>query len=294
MTQALLGIIGGSGVYALPGVEDLQEKRVASPWGEPSDAIRTGRIGETRVAFLPRHGRGHRYAPGDINYRANIDALKRIGVTDLVSVSAVGSLREDLPPGTFVLVDQYVDRTVERPRSFFGKGLVAHVSMARPVSPRLADRIAAAGHAEGIACRRGGTLVVIEGPQFSSEAESRLYRDWGADLVGMTAMPEAKLAREAEIAYATLAMVTDYDSWHPGHDAVDVAAVVRVLEDNRGRVQRLLVRLARDFPADHEPCPYADRALDGAVMTAPDARDPALLAKLDAVAGRILRTPEMK
>ncbi len=289
MTDAFLGIIGGSGVYDLPGVIDLVEHRVESPWGEPSDVIRTGRIGETRVAFLPRHGRGHRFSPSDINYRANIDSMKRVGVTDIVSVSAVGSLRDDLPPGSFVLVDQYVDRTVERPRSFFGKGFVAHVSMARPVSPRLADRIAAAGHAEGIACRRGGTLVVIEGPQFSSEAESRLHRDQGADVVGMTAMPEAKLAREAEIAYATLAMVTDYDAWHPGHDTVDVASVVRVLGENRARVQSLLSRLARDFPTEREPCPQADHALDGAVMTAPEAWDPGLVAKLDAVAGRVLR-----
>jgi 5'-methylthioadenosine phosphorylase len=289
MTRAFLGIIGGSGVYDLPGVEDVCEERVASPWGEPSDTIRTGRIGATRVAFLPRHGRGHRFAPGDIDYRANIDALKRIGVTDLVSVNAVGSLREALSPGTFVLVDQYIDRTVERPRSFFGKGCVAHVSMARPVSPRVGDRIAGAAHAEGIDCVRGGTLVVIEGPAFSSAAESHLFRSWGADLVGMTAMPEAKLAREAEIAYATLAMVTDYDSWHPGHDAVDVASVVRVLGENRDRVQHLLTRLARDFPAEHEPCPYADRALDGAIMTAPEARDPDLVARLDAVAGRVLR-----
>ena len=289
MTGAFLGIIGGSGVYDIPGVADLREERVASPWGEPSDAIRTGRIGDTRVAFLPRHGRGHRFAPGDINYRANIDALKRIGVTDLVSVNAVGSLREALSPGTFVLVNQYIDRTVERPRSFFGNGFVAHVPMARPVSPRLGDRIAGAAHAEGIACVRGATLVVIEGPAFSTEAESHLFRSWGADLVGMTAMPEARLAREAEIAYATLAMVTDYDSWHPGHDAVDVASVVRVLGENRDRVQRLLARLARDFPAEHEPCPYADRALDGAVMTAPEARDPDLVARLDAVAGRVLR-----
>lgn len=293
MTRAFLGIIGGSGVYDLPGVVDLVEHRVESPWGEPSDVIRTGRVGETQVAFLPRHGRGHRFSPSDINYRANIDAMKRLGVTDIVSVSAVGSLREDLPPGTFVLVDQYIDRTVERPRSFFGKGFVAHVSMARPVSPRLADRIAAAGQAEGIACRRGGTLVVIEGPQFSSEAESRLHREQGADLVGMTAMPEAKLAREAEIAYATLAMVTDYDAWHPGHDTVDVASVVRVLGENRSRVQSLLSRLARDFPTGREPCPYADHALDGAVMTAPEFWDRGLVAKLDAVAGRLLRKPPL-
>ena len=272
-----------------PASSDLEERRVESPWGEPSDVIRTGRIGDTRVAFLPRHGRGHRFSPSDINYRANIDVLKRIGVTDLVSVSAVGSLRDELPPGTFVLVDQYVDRTVERARSFFGKGFVAHVSMARPVSPRLADRIAAAGHAEGIACRRGGTLVVIEGPQFSSEAESRLHRDQGADVVGMTAMPEAKLAREAEIAYATLAMVTDYDAWHPGHDTVDVASVVRVLGENRDRVQRSSPVSRAISPPSTSHVPYADHALDGAVMTAPEARDPALVAKLDAVAGRILR-----
>ena len=287
--KAFLGIIGGSGVYDLPGVEDLREAPMASPWGEPSDVVRVGRVGSTRVAFLPRHGRGHRFAPGDINYRANIDVLKRLGVTDVVSVSAVGSLREDLPPGSFVRVDMYIDRSVERPRSFFGKGLVAHVPFARPVSPGLAALVAAAGEREGISCRRGGTLVVIEGPAFSSSAESHLFRSWGADLVGMTALPEARLAREAEIAYATLAMVTDYDSWHPGHHAVDVASVVRVMAENRDRVQRLLSRLARDFPAQHPACPYADQALDGAVMTAPEARDPALEAKLDAVAGRILR-----
>jgi 5'-methylthioadenosine phosphorylase len=289
MTKAFLGIIGGSGLYDLPGVTDLRERKVASPWGEPSDAIRIGRLGGTDVAFLPRHGRGHRLSPSDINYRANIDALKRVGVTDLVSITAVGSLREDLPPGTFVLADQYIDRTFARPKSFFGAGCVAHVSMAHPVAPRLAERIALAGAAAGIDCRRGGTLVVMEGPQFSTLAESRLYRQWGADLIGMTAMPEAKLAREAEISYATLAMVTDYDSWHPEHDKVDVAAVVRVMAENRERGERLLTRFARDFPAEHEPCPVgSDRALDHAIMTAPEARDPALLAKLDAVAGRVL------
>jgi 5'-methylthioadenosine phosphorylase len=289
MTKAFLGIIGGSGLYDLPGVTGLHEREVASPWGEPSDAIRIGRLGGTDVAFLPRHGRGHRLSPSDINYRANIDALKRVGVTDLVSITAVGSLREDLPPGTFVLADQYIDRTFARPKSFFGAGCVAHVSMAHPVAPRLAERIALAGAAAGIDCRRGGTLVVMEGPQFSTLAESRLYRQWGADLIGMTAMPEAKLAREAEISYATLAMVTDYDSWHPEHDKVDVAAVVRVMAENRERGERLLMRFARDFPAEHEPCPVgSDRALDHAIMTAPEARDPALLAKLDAVAGRVL------
>jgi 5'-methylthioadenosine phosphorylase len=291
MTKSFLGIIGGSGVYDLPGVKDLREERIVSPWGEPSDALRTGMIGTTRVAFLSRHGRGHRFSPTDINYRANIDVLKRAGVTDLVSVSAVGSLREDLPPGTFVIADQFIDRTVARTKSFFGAGFVAHVSMAHPVSPRLADRVEAAAKAEGLNHRRGGTYVVIEGPQFSTLAESRLYRSWSAAVVGMTAMPEAKLAREAELSYATIAMVTDFDSWHPEHDAVDVASVVRVAAENRDHVAAMLLRLARDFPAEHERCPVgSDRALDGAIMTAAEARDPALLGKLDAVAGRVLRT----
>ena len=289
MAKAFLGIIGGSGIYDVPGVEGAEWRKVESPWGEPSDAIRVGRIGRTDVAFLPRHGRGHRYAPSDINYRANIDAMKRLGVTDLVSISAVGSLREDLPPGTFILVDQFIDRTFARAKSFFGAGCVAHVSMAHPVSPLLADRIEAAGIAESIVCRRGGTYVVMEGPQFSSLAESRLYRSWDAAVIGMTNMPEAKLAREAEIGYATIAMVTDYDSWHPEHDMVDVASVIRVLNANRDRVQRLVVRLAKDFPAEHEACPIgSDRALDHAVMTAPEMRDPALVNKLDAIAGRVL------
>jgi 5'-methylthioadenosine phosphorylase len=289
MTQSFLGIVGGSGIYEMPGFEDAEWRSVASPWGQPSDAVRVGRIGKTQVAFLPRHGRGHRLSPSDINYRANIDVLKRIGVTDLVSVSAVGSLKEELSPGTFVLVDQFIDRTFARTTSFFGAGCVAHVSMAHPVSPRLFERCAEAAAGEGIGFVRGGTLVVMEGPQFSSLAESRLHRQWGADLIGMTAMPEAKLAREAEMAYATVAMVTDYDAWQPGHDVVDVAAVVRVLNANRDRVQGLVARLARDFPAEHEVCPIgSDRALDNALMTAPEARDPALLAKLDAVTGRVL------
>ena len=289
MTKAFLGIVGGSGIYDVPGVEGAEWRQVDSKWGQPSDAIRIGRIGTTDVAFLPRHGRGHRFSPSDINYRANIDALKRVGVTDLVSLSAVGSLREDLPPGTFVLVDQFIDRTFARAKSFFGAGCVAHVSMAHPVSPLLADRIAAAGIAEGIMCRRGGTYVVMEGPQFSSLAESRLYRSWEASVIGMTNMPEAKLAREAELSYATIAMVTDYNSWHPDHDMVDVASVIRVLNANREHVQRLVARLARDFPSEHEACPIgSDRALDHAIMTAPEARDPALLDKLDVVAGRVL------
>jgi 5'-methylthioadenosine phosphorylase len=289
MTAAVLGVIGGSGVYDLPGLEEVREERVASPWGEPSDPLRIGRIGETRVVFLARHGRGHRYSPSDINYRANIDAMKRAGVTAIVSVSACGSFKPELAPGRFVLVDQFVDRTHRRESSFFGKGCVAHVSMAHPVSPRLQDRIAAAASAEGIEVTRGGTYVCIEGPQFSSYAESITYKGLGYDVIGMTNMPEAKLAREAEIAYATIAMVTDFDCWHPEHDAVDVASVVAVARQNAARVAQLVARVARDFPAEHEPCPVrSDRALDGAIMTARNALDPDLLKKLDAVAGRVL------
>jgi 5'-methylthioadenosine phosphorylase len=287
----VIGLIGGSGLYDIDGLEERAWRRVETPWGEPSDLLLFGRLAGVRCVFLPRHGRGHPTPPSELNYRANIDALKRAGVTDLVSVSAVGSLRDDLPPGTFVIADQFIDRTVARPKSFFGAGFVAHVSMAHPVSPRLADRVEAAAKAEGLNHRRGGTYVVIEGPQFSTLAESRLYRSWSADVVGMTAMPEAKLAREAELSYATIAMVTDFDSWHAEHDAVDVASVVRVATENREHVAALLLRLARDFPAEHESCPVgSDRALDDAIMTAPEARDPALLRKLDAVAGRVLRT----
>jgi 5'-methylthioadenosine phosphorylase len=291
--KAVLGVIGGSGVYDLPGLEDVREERLASPWGEPSDTLRVGRIGRTSVVFLPRHGRGHRLSPSDINYRANIDALKRAGVTDLVSISACGSFREDLHPGLFVLVDQFVDRTFRREPSFFGRGCVAHVSMAHPIGPRLQERLAEAAKAENIAVSRGGTYLCMEGPQFSSYAESLAYKAQGFDVIGMTNMPEAKLAREAEITYATIAMVTDYDCWHPEHDAVEVAEVVAVAQANAGRAARLVARLARDFPAEHEPCPVrSDRALEGAIMTAPAARDPDLLKKLDAVAGRVLGTPQ--
>ena len=289
MTKAVLGVIGGSGVYDLPGLEDVREERVASPWGEPSDALRFGRIGGTEMVFLPRHGRGHRLSPSGINYRANIDVLKRAGVTDLVSVSACGSFRPELHPGLFVLVDQFVDRTHARESSFFGNGCVAHVSMAHPVGPRLQDRIAAAAAAEGIEVRRGGTYVCMEGPQFSSFAESLTYKGLGYDVIGMTAMPEAKLAREAEITYATIAMVTDYDCWHPEHAAVEVAEVIAVVRQNADKAARLVARLARDFPAEHERCPAkSDRALDAAIMTAPAFRDPELMGKLDAVAGRVL------
>jgi 5'-methylthioadenosine phosphorylase len=289
MAKAVLGVIGGSGVYDLPGLEDVREVQVDSPWGEPSDALRVGRVDRTEVVFLPRHGRGHRFSPSDINYRANIDAMKRLGVTDIASVSACGSLRPEIYPGLFVLVDQFVDRTYRREPSFFGRGCVAHVSMAHPVSPLLQQRIADAAKAEGIEALIGGTYVCIEGPQFSTYAESTTYRAQDYDVIGMTNMPEARLAREAEISYATIAMVTDFDCWHPEHDAVDVAAVIAVARQNASVVARLLARIARDFPAEHEPCPVrSDRALDGAIMTAPSARDPDLLRKLDAVAGRVL------
>jgi 5'-methylthioadenosine phosphorylase len=289
VVKAVLGIIGGSGLYDLAGLEDVRERRVTTPWGEPSDVLRIGRIGATQVVFLPRHGRGHRIPPSEINYRANVDALKRVGVTDLVSFSACGSYREELSPGTFVLVDDFVDRTVRRESSFFGTGCVAHVSFGRPVGPALQALVAQAAEAEGIAFHRGGTAVCMEGPQFSTLAESLTYQRLGYDVVHMTSMPEAKLAREAEITYAVVAMVTDYDAWHEVHGPVDVAGLLSVMAGNGARARQLLARLARDFPAEHLPCPAgSDRALDGAILTAPEARDPALLAKLDAVAGRVL------
>ncbi|MBS0533064.1 MAG: S-methyl-5'-thioadenosine phosphorylase [Proteobacteria bacterium] len=290
MTKAVLGIIGGSGIYELPGLQNVREERVASPWGEPSGALRIGDIDGLPVVFLPRHDKGHRLSPSDINYRANIDILKRVGVTDLVSLSACGSFREDMPPGTFVLVDQFVDRTHKRESSFFGKGLVAHVSMAHPVSPRLRARIAEAALKEGIEPKVGGTYVCMEGPQFSTYAESMTYKQLGYSVIGMTNMPEAKLAREAEICYATVAMVTDFDCWHPDHDAVTVSDIVAVLVDNADRAKRLVSRLAREFPREHEACPIgSDRALDNALITQPEARDPELMKKLDAVAGRVLK-----
>ena len=291
MVEAVVGIIGGSGVYDLPGLEVMREEAVATPWGEPSDKLTFGRIGSTRAVFLPRHGRGHRLSPSGINYRANIDAMKRAGVTDLVSVSACGSFKPDLQPGLFVLVDQYVDRTFGRESSFFGNGCVAHVSRAHPVAPRLVNRIAEAAEAEDIGFRRGGTYVCMEGPQFSSYAESLTYKSLNYDVIGMTAMPEAKLAREAEISYATIAMVTDFDCWHPEHDAVDVASVIKIVHENAGKAARLIARLLKDFPAEHEPCPAgSDRALDTAIMTAPAMRDPALMAKLDAILARVSAT----
>ncbi len=290
MTKTILGVIGGSGIYDLPGLEAVREERFDCPWGEPSAALRIGEIAGLPVVFLSRHDRGHRLSPSDINYRANIDVLKRAGVTDLVSLSACGSFKEEFPPGAFVLVDQFVDRTHRRESSFFGKGCVAHVSMAHPVSPRLRLHLAAAAEAEGITVARGGTYVCMEGPQFSTLAESLTYKGLGYSVIGMTNMPEAKLAREAEICYATVAMVTDFDCWHPDHDAVTVQDIIRVLTANADKAKRLVARLAKDFPRVHEPCPIgSDRALDSALITAPEARDPELLKKLDAVAGRVLR-----
>jgi len=290
MTKAILGIIGGSGIYDLPGLENVREEHVKSPWGEPSGPLRIGEMAGLPVVFLPRHDKGHRLSPSDINYRANIDVLKRAGVTDLVSLSACGSFREELAPGTFVLIDQFVDRTHKRESSFFGKGCVVHVSMAHPVSPRLRIHLANAAAAAGIPVVRDGTYVCMEGPQFSTYAESMTYKQLGYSVIGMTNMPEAKLAREAEICYATVAMVTDYDCWHPDHDAVTVQDVIKVLVGNAEKAKALIARLAKDFPREHEPCPIgSDRALDNAFITAPEARDPELLKKLDAVAGRVLR-----
>jgi len=289
MVRAVLGIIGGSGLYDLPGLTDVETVAVESPWGEPSAPPRRGRISDTSVVFLARHGQGHVHSPSDIDYRANIDVLKRLGVTDLISFSAVGSFRDDLPPGSFVLVDQFVDRTHRRESSFFGKGCVGHVSLAHPLAPRLGERVVAGAAAESLPLARGGTYVCIEGPQFSSRAESLTYRGLGYAVIGMTAVTEAKLAREAEISHATIAMVTDFDCWHPEHDDVDVAQVVAVMTANGDKARRLMARIAADFPSEHEPCPIgSDRALDHAIMTAPAARDPVLTARLDAVAGRVL------
>ena len=288
MAKAKVGIIGGSGVYDLPGLQDLREETVSTPWGEPSDCLRFGRIGDTEAVFLPRHGRGHVYSPSDINYRANIHALKAAGVTDLISVSACGSFREDLAPGHFVLADQFVDRTFGRQSSFFGKGCVAHVSMAHPVAPLLVDAIARAAAAEQIPVSQGGTYVCIEGPQFSSLAESQTYKQQGYDVIGMTAMPETKLAREAEMSYAIIAMVTDYDCWHPDHDHGDVASVIRIVHSNAEKAARLVSRVLEDFPAEHPVCPAgSDKALDSAMITAPDARDPELLKKMGPIVARL-------
>ncbi len=290
MAKAVVGVIGGSGVYHLPNLTDMREKAVSTPWGDPSDLLRFGRIGDTECVFLARHGRGHRFSPSSINYRANIDALKRAGVTDIVSLSACGSFHRELYPGLFVMIDQFVDRTYLRQSSFFGSGCVAHVSMAHPIAPLLRRRLLVAAEAEGIPCRDGGVYVCIEGPQFSSFAESIAYQASGADVIGMTGATEAKLAREAEISYATVAMVTDYDCWHEEHGAVDVAAVVKVMGDNADKAGALIARTLADFPTEHEACPVgSDRALEYAIITHAGARDPEIVKKLDAIAGRVLR-----
>lgn len=287
MTGWTLGIIGGSGLYAIDDLADAAWRTVETPWGAPSDALLTGRLGGTRVVFLPRHGRGHRLPPADIPVRANIDALKRLGVTDVLAISAVGSLAEDLPPGRFVAVDQFIDRTTQRPPSFFGPGLVAHVPFADPVCPRLSALAADAAARVGGMVARGATYLAMEGPQFSTRAESRIYRQWGAHVIGMTALPEARLAREAELPYALLGMVTDYDSWRSDSADVDIADILRVMAENAATARRLVVELARSLPAERAPSPI-DTVLDHALITAREARDPALMAKLDAVAGRVL------
>ncbi len=285
----VVGIIGGSGVYDIDGLTNVEWREVDSPFGTPSDELMFGELDGQRVVFLPRHGRGHAIPPSDLNFRANIDALKRSGVTEIVSLSAVGSLREDLPPGRFVLVDQFIDRTFARAKSFFGPGLVAHVSMADPVCGYLCDRLEAAGKAAGLDLVRGGTYLVMEGPQFSTRAESELYRSWGCDVIGMTNMPEAKLAREAEMSYATVAMVTDYDCWHPHHDDVTVDAVIKVLMENADHARALVKFVIPLLAQRTQSAPSGvHTALDTAIITAPEARDPAMVAKLDAVAGRVL------
>lgn len=289
--KTMIGVIGGSGLYEVDGLEGASWVKVKSPWGQASDQVLVGRLGGVPIAFLPRHGRGHRLSPTEIPYRANIDTLKRLGCTDVISVSACGSLREDYAPGDFVIVDQFIDRTFAREKSFFGTGCVAHVSLAHPTCPRLGAACAKA--ATGVRVHRAGTYLAMEGPQFSTLAESRLYRTWGADVIGMTNMPEAKLAREAELCYASVAMVTDFDCWHEGHGAVDVAQVIATLTANSGHAKAMVASLpallgntrARHSHGCQHGC---DRALDHAIMTAPASRDPALLAKLDAVAGRVL------
>jgi 5'-methylthioadenosine phosphorylase len=290
LTEPVIGIIGGSGLYDIDGLEEKTWKRVETPWGDPSDELLFGRLSGVRCVFLPRHGRGHPASPTHLNYRANIDALKRSGVTDVLSLSAVGSLREDLPPGHFVIVDQFIDRSFAREKSFFGDGIVAHVSMAHPVCSRLGSAIETAARSLSLPVTRGGTYLVMEGPQFSTRAESELYRAWGCHVIGMTNMPEAKLAREAELCYATVAMVTDFDCWHPDHDHVTVEAVVKVLFANAEKARTLVRNLVPALGAPRPGCAQGcDRSLDNAVITAPSTRLEALARKLDAVAGRVLR-----
>lgn len=286
MSEWVIGVIGGSGLYELAELQDAQWISMNTPWGMPADELLIGRIEEVKFVFLPRHGRGHRQPPGGINYRANVDALKRAGCTDLLAISAVGSLREALAPGNFVVVDQYLDRTHSRTSSFFGPGFVAHVSMADPVCPRLSALAAEAGETAGATVNRGGCYVAIDGPQFSTRAESAVWRAQGGDVIGMTGMPEAKLAREAELPYASVCMVTDYDCWRDG-DAVDAATILNALHDNAETARRLIVAFARALPRGRSPSPI-DTNLDDAIVTAPDARDPAMLAKLDTICRRVL------
>jgi 5'-methylthioadenosine phosphorylase len=284
-----IGIIGGSGLYGIEGLTDTKWQKVETPWGDPSDEILTGMLGGVPVAFLPRHGRGHKIAPSELNFRANIAAMKQLGVTDILSLSAVGSLKEELPPGHFVIVDQFIDRSFARVKSFFGTGCVAHVSVAHPVCPRLGDALEESAKELGLPVTRGGTYLVMEGPQFSTLAESNLYRSWGCSVIGMTNMPEAKLAREAEICYATVAMVTDYDCWHEGHEAVTVDQVVKVLFGNADKARSLVKSVLPKIGTPRGLCPAGcDRALEYALITAPEARDAALVAKLSGVAGRVL------
>jgi 5'-methylthioadenosine phosphorylase len=289
LVEPVIGLIGGSGLYDIDGLEERAWQEVATPWGAPSDALLTGRLSGVRCVFLPRHGRGHPKPPSELNYRANIAALKLLGVTEILSLSAVGSLREELAPGHFVIVDQFIDLTFAREKSFFGSGCVAHVSVADPVCPRLGDVLQRSANALGLPVNRGGTYLVMEGPQFSTRAESLLYRQWGCDVIGMTNMPEAKLAREAEMCYATVAMITDYDCWRAGHDAVTVEQVVRVLNSNAEKARALVKAVVPVLGAPRGPCPAGcDRALDNAIITAPEARDPAFLRQLQTVAGRVL------
>ncbi|KUF08795.1 S-methyl-5'-thioadenosine phosphorylase [Pseudoponticoccus marisrubri] len=290
MTETMIAVIGGSGIYDIDGLDGAEWRRVDSPWGAPSDEILTGTLDGVKMAFLPRHGRGHVHSPSTVPYRANIDALKRLGATDVISVSACGSFREEYAPGHFVVVDQFIDRTFAREKSFFGTGCVAHVSVAHPTCPRLSEACLSAARDAGITIHQGGTYLAMEGPQFSTLAESRMYRDaWSCDVIGMTNMPEAKLAREAELCYASIAMVTDYDSWHPDHGAVDINDIIRTLTGNADKGREMVRRLPALLGAERAPCPHGcDRALDYAVLTAPEKRDPDLVARLDAVAGRVL------
>ncbi len=290
MTDTMIAVIGGSGIYDIDGLDGAEWAAVETPWGAPSDHILTGRLNGVKMAFLPRHGRGHVHSPSSVPYRANIDALKRIGVTDVISVSACGSFREEMAPGDFVVVDQFIDRTFAREKSFFGEGCVAHVSVGHPTCARLSAACLAAGRDAGITMHQGGTYLAMEGPQFSTLAESKMYREhWGADVIGMTNMPEAKLAREAELCYASVAMVTDYDSWHPDHGEVDVSEIIATLTGNADKGRSLVGRLPALLGDQRAPCPHGcDRALEYAILTAPQTRDPALVQKLSAIMGRVL------